>query len=395
MTEIEYLHFLSALVFCDGIVTWNSLNETEKGELFIRLTTEGGGMCACHVLGNTFMKQMEGMDVMYREHVEHVEQQQKKLSVFVRELERQHIRFALFKGADLAERIYPSPECRTYCDWDVIFHPDEISEALKFLRASGWCASREYGDLPQFHHYPQHVRDGITLEPHWSFLNLPQANATDLWNEMVPVENSLFHYCLSPELYIIVLCRHAAESGYGHVRSTKFLLDIGYLLKSSPQIDWGHIRDLCMRWNVPYAGNLLCVWQDFFPPAIVAAINPDYKIVGMFREVITEREKLGPIDHYTWVMNYNQANNGKSWMGNQISKFRPDMVRAMYAMPPHGHYVSLALNYFRYGAHRGYLLLTNLKRYNPRIRRHDKLVASVEHPRINAKSIQEKKNDAK
>jgi hypothetical protein len=80
-------------------------------------------------------------------------------------LSGKNIRHRFFKGLDVARRLYPWPELRSFRDIDVVVMPDQVETAREILERAGWetISRMSYHDVL--------AKDGITVDLHRSLLN--------------------------------------------------------------------------------------------------------------------------------------------------------------------------------------------------------------------------------
>jgi hypothetical protein len=137
--------------------------------------------------------------------------------------EEKKIRFVPIKGIDLAWRCYPAAALRSFCDWDILIHPDDCLQALDALANDGWKVLGKLDVNTRHHHFAVHEKDGIFLEPHRSLSQFDGIDVYELWQEIKPVKVDSMQHELSAELNIIQLVRHFSENNYLHQPLLKFL----------------------------------------------------------------------------------------------------------------------------------------------------------------------------
>lgn len=252
-------------------------------------------------------------------------------------LEKQKIRFAPIKGADLAYRIYPAPALRPHGDWDLLIHPDDIKRAEEALKQANWSTDNDGRGCP--HHGGCLYRSGQMLEAHFSLSNFDSVNPLELWEEIRLCENSRYRHRLSPELNLLMLTRHAATNEYCHVPYIKLLPDIAYLLKSESP-DWDKLYNLSRRWHLPYPGNILGAFPEFFPEEILRACHQNPLTAKRFRAIFETTERLKHRTRQEWVRS--EENFGTfHWWKIRLSALTPAVIRAKYKLPASGAGLSL------------------------------------------------------
>ncbi len=261
-------------------------------------------------------------------------------------LETNRIRFAPLKGVDLAYRAYPSPALRTFGDWDILFHPDDCDRMLTVLSNAGWSApyQRNYQHL-EHHHFAPHYKNGRMLEPHWTLPRFQKVPPFDLWNYIVPERAGAYAHHLSPELNLLLLSRHMAACDYRHASIPKFLLDTAFLLRLQP-LDWAVLRNMVQEWRMPYPGDLLAAWPEFFPEALWEAMRPEISTAIAFRKLFDMREECRSLSSAEWVMSRNDRGTF-SWYRNRLEGLAPWRIRIKYQLPAQGACRRLLIAYCR------------------------------------------------
>jgi len=199
--------------------------------------------------------------------------------------EQNQIRFAPFKGMDLAYRCYPAPALRYLSDWDVLIHPDDCVRALELLAGNGWQPERPVDLNTMHHHYSQHYKNGICLEPHRTFAQFGGVDAYDLWKYITPVAPGRFQHVLSAELNLLQSACHAASWMYSHQPAVKLLLDAAFLMQKNP-VDWAELKQMARQWDLPYPGNLLSAYPEFWTPETLQIMQGDAEAAAAFRELV-------------------------------------------------------------------------------------------------------------
>lgn len=258
--------------------------------------------------------------------------------------EKEHIRFAPMKGIDLAYRHYPSPALRWFGDWDILFHPDDCEQALEVLKHSGWEAPYlDSAHPPGHHHYVRHYREAFQLEPHWTLPQFSGIEPRELWRYIYPMAPGAFRHVLSPELKMLLLTRHAAAGDYRHFPGTKLLLDAAFLMRKEP-IDWTGLARMAARWNLPYSGNLLGAWPEFFSAEYLNEMKPDARMAQAFRNIFDMQFSFENVSSAEWVVNQKRVGT-VTWIRQRLRGIRPQGIRMKYHLPEHGSLIRLAAAY--------------------------------------------------
>ena len=294
------------------------------------------------------------------------------------------LRFAPVKAADLAYRVYPDPALRHGVDWDVWFHPDDCEKALDALAETGWRAPLRYTDSrdavykTSLHHYSPHKRDGYTLEPHDTLANFGDADPHDMWEYTLEVPDGRGRRVLSPELNLMMLARHAASNSYYHANLPKLLADAGMVMKHDP-VDFGKLRALADRWRLPYPGDLLAAFPEFFTSDTIASFGADPEATARFRAIFQARGELGEPDttKLTWNRSRERGDTG-DFLASRIFSRTPLLIRNIYHLPKHGAWGRVCLGYVKYFWSRSIRVFASLLGGDRRLKAYCRLVESVE-----------------
>ena len=206
------------------------------------------------------------------------------------ELEAEKLRFAPMKGIDLAFRIYPIPSFRSFGDWDIFFHPDDIDRALRYLRATGWVELYDKSKWDS-HHYSPMRKDSFMLEPHWTLSCCEKSAPLQIWQFIVPSAPGRSLHYLCPELQLMLLARHVSEYHYWGCSFAKLLLDAAFVMRHD-KIDWNRQRRICAELQQPYSGNLFAAFPDFFPAETIQEMQGAPEQVNAYRTLFEERESF-------------------------------------------------------------------------------------------------------
>lgn len=261
------------------------------------------------------------------------------------EFEREQIRFCPIKGIDLAFRVYPCACMRPYLDWDVLFHPADVRRAQDYLKGHGWQEIIDGAEHPDNHHYPPLVRDNHMIEPHWTLPHFRQVPAERLWDFMQQVEGTSCQFRLTPELNLLMVVRHAAEAQYRAVPLARLLLDAAFIIERCG-VDWPRLQRLCRDMALPYPGNLLAAFPEFFPAEVVAAMAAAPEQVNAYREVFRARHEMAGVSSPELFM-YDRRRFSWKWLRHAVAAFGPRSMRERHELAPRGEYGRLVWAYVR------------------------------------------------
>ena len=309
------------------------------------------------------------------------------LRIFFGELSAHGLRFAPIKGADLTWRVYPDAALRHGNDWDVWFHPDDCEKALDVLAETGWKAPARYTDQNGAvvktgqHHYSPHVRGGFTVEPHFTLSNFRDTDPYDMWNFTAEFPGGGGRHVLTPELNVLMLARHASSKSYYHAQLPKLLTDVAMVMRHD-DVDFAKLRALSERWRLPYPGDLLAAFPEFFPADILAKFDADPDRSTLFRTVFENRGKLGEPDTTKLIFSRSRANgDAVACLAHRLTTCSPSKMRMLYHLPKHGAWGGICRCYADYFWTRTTRVLSSLLGRDRKMLDYCRLVESVESPR--------------
>ena len=337
------LLFLGACAYEDPAAYYGGLNEAERAELDIQGRTFG--MTAwfyrylCDVLPEE--KRLAYQKIYQARQV--------KALLGARELKRlygvlasHNLRFVPIKGADLAYRLYPDAALRVFCDWDIWFHPDDCERALDVLAEDGWKAPEasltnlDADQMKGRHHFLGHVRGQYRIEPHFTLANFEEIAPNEMWNHTLNYPGGDGQRVLSPEMNLLMLTRHAASKSYYHAQLAKLLTDAAMVMKNE-EVNFDKLRELANKWNLPYSGDLLAAFPEFFPSEMIAEFRADPKKAEAFRRIFEIRGRLGEQENAALLLSrYEVHGQIASGVMKQFKAHTPSKMRLIYHLPEHG-----------------------------------------------------------
>lgn len=207
-----------------------------------------------------------------------------------RRLEQQGVRFALYKGPALSQRIFGDIAFRQFSDIDLIVHADDFSRALDLLVDSGLHSSLP--PTPFVKTYLKKSRRDFTLGDARLHLDLHQQIArgprfysppAETWSRL---DSFTVYGCSHPllplETELVTLSVHASRHGWDHY---KLVMDFAGLLQVRPDLDWDQVERLIRRFQARPMFDLgigLC-------RSLFADAAPQYRIktpLRRFRETL-------------------------------------------------------------------------------------------------------------
>ena len=302
------------------------------------------------------------------------------------ELSAHRLRFAPVKGADLTWRVYPDAALRHGNDWDVWFHPDDCEKALDVLTETGWQVPDCYADCDDMalkrvgHHFYPCTRGQYTVEPHFTLSNFEGIDPLELWEFTAELPGGGGRRVLTPEMNVLMLARHAASQSYYHAQLPKLLTDAAMVMRHD-EVDFAKLRAMSDRWRLPYPGDLLAAFPEFFPADILAKFDADPERSALFRTVFEERGKLGAPDTTKLTMvRSQQKGTAANFIVNHVLSRTPKRIRAQYHLPRHGAWGRLCISYFDYFWTRSCRVISVLLGGHCPLKDYCRLVESAESP---------------
>ena len=337
------LRFLGVCVYGDPVAYYGGLNEAERAELDIQ--GRNFGMTAwfyrylCNVLPEE--KRLAYQKIYQTRQV--------KALLGARELKRLYgvlashgLHFVPIKGADLAYRLYPDAALRVFCDWDIWFHPDDGERTLAVLAEDGWKVPECYpGDHEAVrssgaHHFSPHARGQHIIEPHFTLANFKEIAPNEMWLQTLDYPDGDGQRVLSPEMNLLMLTRHAASKSYYHAQLPKLLTDTAMVMKNE-KVNFDKLRELANKWNLPYSGDLLAAFPEFFPSDVIAEFKADSQKTEAFRRIFETRGRLGEQENATLLLSrYEVHGQIASGVLKHIRAHTPNTMRLIYHLPEHG-----------------------------------------------------------
>lgn len=379
------LQFLGACIFGDAKKYHRSQNEYRCVELEAEVRDFGLTAWFYRYLYDVLPKaeQMEYRKNYQAHQVKAIlgEQELKRL---YRVLAAHGLRFAPIKGADLAYRLYPDTALRAFGDWDIWFHPDDCERALAALAEDGWKVPEHYSDANEAafktakHHFSPHVRGQYTVEPHFTLANFDDVDLHEMWEHTMEYPAGDGQRVLSPEMNLLMLTRHAASQSYYHAQIPKLLTDAAVIIRNE-NVDYAELRNMAIRWHLPYPGDLLAAFPEFFPADVIADFKADQKKAADFRRIFELRGKLGEPENVSLSLSRHEA-QGHMIKGalEIIRAHNPDMIRRIYYLPKHGAWGRVMWGYVCWFWTRGCRAVSSFLRWNPNLKKYTALVESVD-----------------
>ena len=377
------LRFLGTCVYGDVSAYYAALNESERTELEKQGKQYG--------VTTWFYRYLYDLlpDEKRAEYRKTYQMRQLKAIADAQELKRLYrvltghgLRFVPIKGADLAYRLYPDAALRPYGDWDIWFHPDDCERALVVLAEDGWTVPKFYSVDHESvrksgaHHFSPHVRGQNTIEPHFTLSNFNDADTREMWEYTAKYPDGDGQRVLSPEMNLLMLARHAASRSYYHARIPKLLTDAAMVIKGP--VDFAVLRGLSDRWRLPYPGDLLAAFPEFFPEEAVAAFEADPAKAAEFRSIFELRASLGEQETVSLLLNrYEVRGSFFESIGKHIRSHTPTKMRCIYHLPDHGAWGRVAWAYVQWFWTRS-LRARAWIRHNPKLQDYARTIEALE-----------------
>lgn len=348
---VTLLRFLGACVYGDARAYYAGLKEAGRAEL------EEQGKCFGMI--PWFYRYLhdvlpEGKRAEYQKNYQARQikaiMEAKELHRFYQELVSRGLRFVPIKGADLAYRAYPDAALRVVGDWDIWFHPEDCERALAVLAEDGWKVMKYYSNDHEAvrktarHHFSPHKRGAYMLEPHFTLSRFEGIDSYEMWEHTVEYPAGAGQRLLSNEMNLLMLTRHASSMSYYHASIPKLLVDAAMVMKE--KIDFEKLRELAARWRLPYPGDLLAAFPEFFPAEVIEKFGADRMKADEFRRIFELRGQLGEPESIALVLSKFEVRG--QMVGGVVKHIRtlgPDRIRLIYHLPRHGAWGRVAWSY--------------------------------------------------
>lgn len=349
------LRFLGACIYGNPVEFYGGLDEAERAEL----ETQGRffGMTAWFYRYLSTVLPEEKKTAYQKNY----QARQVKALIGARELKRLYgvlashgLRFAPIKGADLTYRLYPDAALRTFCDWDIWFHPDDCERSLEVLAEDGWKVpevspeNHVIDQMKERHHFTMHVRGQYCIEPHFTLANIEKIAPNEMWNYTLDYPAGDGQRVLSPEMNLLMLTRHAALKSYYHAQLPKLLTDAAIVIQNE-KVNFAELRNLSNGWDLPHPGNLLAAFPEFFPSDVIAGFQSDTKCADAFRQVFEIRGRLGDQENASLSLGrFESQGHIVGGVLKYICSLSPDKIRHLYHLPSHGAWGRVAMAYLNW-----------------------------------------------
>ena len=379
------LRFLGACLYGDARAFYAGLNETGGAELEAQGKQFGMTAWFYRFLYDVLpeAKRAEYQRLYQARQVRAMLEKQ-ELRRLYRVFESHGLRFVPIKGVDLAYRLYPDAALRVFGDWDIWFHPDDCERALAVLKEDGWKVPEFFKKHPNngkenenYHHFSPHVRGHHIMEPHFSLSKFNNINPLEIWNYTVDYPDGDGQRVLSPEMNLLMLARHASSQSFLHARIPKLLTDAAIVMRKE-SIDFAELRKISARWNLPYPGELLAAFQEFFPIGVVSKFKSDPVKTSKYRAIFEFRESLGKSLGMAIELNRHEARRELTGgILKHVVSLKPDKIRHIYLLPSHGAWGRVLRAYGHWIWTRSWQGITWIQR-KTKIREYVRLVKEIE-----------------
>ena len=380
----QLLQFLGACVYSDAKSFYADLSDAGRAELEAQGNSFGMAAWFYRYLHDVLPEEKKAA---YRKIYQ---MRQMKAMICEQELKRLYhvlaghgLRFVPIKGADLAYRLYPDTALRVFNDWDIWFHPDDCERAIAVLAEDGWKVLERYSDDHEAvrkiagHHYSPHRRGNNVLEPHFSLSNFENVDLNEMWKHTLEYPQGDGQRVLSPEMNLLMLGRHAATRSYYHAQIPKLAVDAAMVMRKE-KVDFTALRELAARWHLPYPGDLLAAFPEFFPAETIDAFGADPAKTNVFRKIFETRDLLGETENTSLLLSRFET-NGMVARGilNRIRTHNAFMMRCMYRLPKEGAWGRLLWAYVSWFWTRTWMAAGWIRR-DRRLKKYGCLVESVD-----------------
>ena len=379
------LRFLGACIFGDARAYYLGLSEAERSELEKQGRSLGLTAWLYRYLYDVLPKEkLTEYQKFYQARQIKAMMGEQELKRLYRVLSSHGLRFVPIKGADLAYRLYPDAALRAYGDWDIWFHPDDCERALAVLAEDGWTVPEQYSNdhvsvrKTARHHFSPHRRGIYMLEPHFSLSNFEGIDLHEMWEHTVEYPDGDGQHVLSPEMNLLMIARHASSRSYYHAQIPKLMTDAAMVIQKE-KVNFNVLRELANSWHMPYPGDLLAAFPEFFGTDAIETFGADPGKSNGFRKLFELRGTLGEPESVSLVLSrYEVKGMVTNGLLKHIRAHNASMMRRMYHLPKHGAWGRVVWAYICWFLTRS-LGASQWVLRKPRLRNYAKAVEEAEH----------------
>ena len=174
------------------------------------------------------------------------------------------------------------------------------------------------------------------LEPHFTLSKFRDINPVEMWESTYCCQDGYGQRVLSPEMNLLMLTRHAASQSYYHAQLPKLLTDVAMVMKNE-KVNFDKLRELVNKWKLPYSGDLLAAFPEFFPSDVIAEFKADSPKTEAFRRIFETRGRLGEQENEALLLSrYEVHGQIASGVLKHIRVHTPSKMRLIYHLPEHG-----------------------------------------------------------
>ncbi len=221
------------------------------------------------------------------------------------------VRFAVYKGPALSQRVFKDIAVRQYGDIDLLIHPDDLFSAFELLLADGMKSSLPANAFIKA--YLKHSRRDLTMGDTRLRLDIHQQIARGPRYYVLPDEcwdrlDSMTMYrhtvpVLSVETELVILSVHAARHGWDHY---KLVLDFAGLLRS-PNLDWQRIDRLVRGFQARSMFDLaVSLCRSLFPDLAETVVPLSHKpsLSANLRHHLTVLDEARPYTDFSMLRQF-------------------------------------------------------------------------------------------
>lgn len=184
------------------------------------------------------------------------------------------------KGLGMIASAYPEAALRPMLDVDLLVAPAQFHAAASALLKSGWAPSRgSTGDFFRrakvFHAMPLVGPDKVEIDLHRAILEEGIHSGVDTLARSRVVQamiGSETLTTLSPEDHLIHVCVHGSR--WDWVPVVRWIGDVAFILRSSPEVDWGYITEQSRSRRVSLAVGAALELASSYIPEIPKDVAP-------------------------------------------------------------------------------------------------------------------------
>jgi hypothetical protein len=184
-----------------------------------------------------------------------------------------------------------------------------------------------------------------------------------------------------------MLTRHAAGKAYFHANIPRLLTDASVVIMHE-KVDFVKLRTMADQWKLPFPGNLLAAFTDFFPTNVIESFCPDQMEKARFQLLFEKKVLLGTPQNVPLMLNQFYA-KGILFQGlwTYLFKYGPERVCTLYHLSAQSNWLRIAWSYIEYYTSRIWRVFSILFKPDKDLRDYCFLVEAMESNSVSGRDI--------